>query len=158
MLQIKETEEYVLHVDCGHIWEYNQQLYRQITNYPSEMIPILDVVANQVYREQILQGQRGIGGASSMQVEAGESGEDDELQIIQIRPFNLRSTHNIREFGPTNIDKLVQLKGIVIRCSDVIPEMKSAYFRCDKCNKFVELLIDRARITEPDVCSNCQGK
>jgi DNA replication licensing factor MCM4 len=36
----------------------------------------------------------------------------------------------MRSLNPSDINKLVKLKGIVIRCSDIIPDMKTAYFRC----------------------------
>lgn len=47
----------------------------------------------------------------------------------------MREVYRIREIGPDAIDKLVALKGIVIRCSDVIPEMKEAAFLCFKCGR-----------------------
>ena len=39
----------------------------------------------------------------------------------------MKSFH-VRELDPAHIDKLIQLRGIVIRTSDVKPEMKEAYF------------------------------
>ena len=48
--------------------------------------------------------------------------------IIQVRPHNLRKVYRIRELSPDHIDKLVTLRGIVIRCNDIIPEMKEAHF------------------------------
>ena len=58
---------------------------------------------------------------------------DQNEQIIQVRPFNLRKIYQIRELDPSHIDKLITLKGIVIRTSDTTPEMKEATFRCTKC-------------------------
>ena len=62
-----------------------------------------------------------------------EFGQND--QIIQVRPHNLRKVYRVRELGPNNIDKLVSLRGIVIRNSDVVPEMKEAVFMCVKCQR-----------------------
>ena len=42
---IMETEQYILDVDCNHIYQYDQLLYRQIENYPSDVIPLFDLVA-----------------------------------------------------------------------------------------------------------------
>ena len=53
--------------------------------------------------------------------------------VIQVRPFNLRKVYQVRDLDPTHIDKLITIKGIVIRNSDVIPEMKSASFKCYRC-------------------------
>lgn len=54
--QIKETETYMLDVDCDHIYQYDQQLYRQIENYPSDIIPIFDLVATHCFKELFLYG------------------------------------------------------------------------------------------------------
>jgi hypothetical protein len=43
--QIAETEEYTLDVDCCHILEFNKSLYRQLEDYPTDVIPIFDLVA-----------------------------------------------------------------------------------------------------------------
>lgn len=36
-------------------------------------------------------------------------------------------------FPNTDIDKLVSVKGMVIRCSSIIPEIKGAFFKCLVC-------------------------
>lgn len=43
--QIAETEDYTLDVDCSHIKEFCPQLYRQLEDYPTDVIPIFDLVA-----------------------------------------------------------------------------------------------------------------
>ena len=61
-------------------------------------------------------------------------GDDGQADIvIQVRPFNLRKIYRLREMDPNYIEKLVTLRGIVIRCSDIVPEMKTAAFICTKC-------------------------
>lgn len=76
--------------------------------------------------------------------------------IIQVRPFNLRTQHRIRDLDPSHIDKLVSIKGIVIRNSDIIPEMKEAAFKCVNCGLTKNEYIQRGRILEPDYCENCK--
>ena len=78
--------------------------------------------------------------------------------FITVRPYNIRSRKQIRDLDPTHIEKLISIKGIVIRNSDVIPEMKEAAFKCFKCQFMKNVYIERGRITEPDSCDNCQGK
>lgn len=51
---IKDTEEYFLEVDCSHLAEFNVKIYRQLENYPTDVIPIFDLVAMQVYKEIVL--------------------------------------------------------------------------------------------------------
>jgi DNA replicative helicase MCM subunit Mcm2 (Cdc46/Mcm family) len=43
--EIAETEEYTLDVDCSHILEFNKSLYKQLEDYPTDVIPIFDLVA-----------------------------------------------------------------------------------------------------------------
>lgn len=78
--------------------------------------------------------------------------------IIQVRPFNMRVHHRIRDLDPSHIDKLVSIKGIVIRNSDIIPEMKEAHFKCFKCGTTKQEFIARGRIFEPDTCENCRQR
>ena len=70
----------------------------------------------------------------------------------------MREVYRIREIGPDAIDKLVALKGIVIRCSDVIPEMKEAAFLCFKCGREETKYIERGRIQEPVFCETCRNR
>lgn len=85
-------------------------------------------------------------------------GGQDQSPLIQVKPFNLRTHHRIRDLDPNHIDKLVSIKGIVIRNSDIIPEMKEASFKCQKCGLQKNELIQRGRILDPDYCENCKGK
>ena len=66
--------------------------------------------------------------------------------IIQVRPHNLRKVYRIRELSPDHIDKLVTLRGIVIRNSDIVPEMKEAHFVCVKCAREEDRSIQNGRI------------
>ena len=49
-------------------------------------------------------------------------------------------------------DKLVCIKGLVIRATPVIPDMKVAFFRCSTCQHTVQVEIDRGKIDEPSRC------
>lgn len=84
--------------------------------------------------------------------------QDQNDQIIQVRPYNLQHSYQIRELDPQHIDKLISLKGIVIRTSNAIPEMKEACFRCSKCFKEEYKYVERGKITEPEYCDQCRGR
>lgn len=49
--QISETQEFFLEVDCMHLHDFNIKVYRQLIDYPTDVIPIFDLVALQVYKE-----------------------------------------------------------------------------------------------------------
>jgi len=75
-----------------------------------------------------------------------------------VRPFNLRTHQRMRDLDPSHIDKLISVKGIVIRNSDIIPEMKEASFKCYKCHLDHNEYIQRGKIFEPDTCNNCKSR
>ena len=104
------------------------------------MIPIMDSVTNTVYNEMI------------------EKNEDKGKGVIQVRFTNLKAKSRIRDLGPENIDKLISITGIVIRTSEIIPEMREAYFKCSICGAVVKSQLERSMIVEPTECSVCKVK
>jgi len=52
----------------------------------------------------------------------------------------------------------VSVKGIVIRTSDIYPEMKLAHFDCVNCRNVRTAALERGRVEEPTVCDRCRGK
>lgn len=83
--------------------------------------------------------------------------EEDGINdvMIQVRPFNLKKVYRIREMDPSHIEMLVSLKGIIIRCSDIIPEMKEAAFTCEVCHREERRFIEKGKIIEPTNCEGC---
>ena len=49
--EIRELDQTVLEIDCDHIFQFDQGLYRQIVDYPTDIIPIFDLVVTQIYKE-----------------------------------------------------------------------------------------------------------
>ncbi|KAG9233792.1 MCM2/3/5 family-domain-containing protein [Amylocarpus encephaloides] len=88
---------------------------------------------------------------------ADDSNEIDWCQEVQkrqyrVRIFGLDSTVNMRDLNPSDVDKIVAIKGLVIRTTPILPDMKDAFFKCQVCNHTVKVDIDRGRIAEPTVC------
>jgi DNA replication licensing factor MCM4 len=54
--------------------------------------------------------------------------EVDQL-TYNVRPFGLDKTINLRELNPGDMDKLVSVKGLVIRTTPIIPDMKDGRSR-----------------------------
>ena len=91
-----------------------------------------------------------------------------DQKTYNVRPFGLDKTINLRELNPGDMDKLVSVKGLVIRTTPIIPDMKDgkcvhlqgsyllltrlAFFRCSVCQHSVRVDIDRGKITEPTKC------
>ena len=74
--------------------------------------------------------------------------------------INLVKSVRVRELNPKDINHLVQVKGIIIRCSELYPEMKSALFKCSNmnCQHTSTVALERGRIEEPVVCEKCRAK
>ncbi|CAG8960593.1 hypothetical protein HYFRA_00013417 [Hymenoscyphus fraxineus] len=86
-----------------------------------------------------------------------ESTEIDWTQEVQsrnyrVRLFGLDETVNMRDLNPSDVDKIVAIKGLVIRTTPILPDMKDAFFKCQVCNHTVKVDIDRGRIAEPTQC------
>ncbi|KAF2650960.1 MCM-domain-containing protein [Lophiostoma macrostomum CBS 122681] len=75
-----------------------------------------------------------------------------DQKTYRVRPFGLDKTINLRELNPGDMDKLVSVKGLVIRTTPIIPDMKDAFFKCSVCWHCVKVDIDRGKITEPTRC------
>ncbi|KAI4539816.1 hypothetical protein MG293_010211 [Ovis ammon polii] len=133
--EINVTGEPFLNVNCEHIKSFDTNLYRQLICYPQEVIPTFDMAVNEIffdrYPDSILEHQ------------------------IQVRPFNALKTKNMRNLNPEDIDQLIAISGMVIRTSQLIPEMQEAFFQCQVCAHTARVEIDRGRIAEPCVCERC---
>ena len=75
-----------------------------------------------------------------------------EQRPYKVRPFGLDTVINLRDLNPNDMDKLVSLKGLVIRTTPIIPDMKDAFFRCSVCHHTLKVQLDRGKIAEPTRC------
>ncbi|XP_036054077.1 DNA replication licensing factor MCM4 isoform X2 [Onychomys torridus] len=133
--EINITGEPFLNVNCEHIKSFGKNLYRQLISYPQEVIPTFDMAVNEIfferYPDSILEHQ------------------------IQVRPFNALKTKSMRNLNPEDIDQLITISGMVIRTSQLIPEMQEAFFQCQVCAHTTRVEMDRGRIAEPCTCAHC---
>ncbi|KAF0683439.1 Aste57867_24564 [Aphanomyces stellatus] len=134
--QIHLTQEGVFNLDCQHLLHFGGEttkLYTQLLHFPQVLIRILDMVVQDAYKMLFP--------------------DDADATRIQVRPFNLKEIQAMRNLNPADIDQLVSLRGMITRCSAVIPDLKMAFFRCTMCHASVEVELDRGRIDEPSVRS-----
>ena len=125
-----------LEVNMAHLLQFDEELYRQLVCYPQEVIPVLDMAVNELFN-------------------ASYPDCEGLPHQIQVRPYNAEKTSNMRELNPQDIDQLITITGMVIRSSNLIPEMAEAFFQCSSCKNTAEVEIERGRIAEPTLCSNC---
>jgi DNA replication licensing factor MCM4 len=89
----------------------------------------------------------------------GNTASGATLPRIQPRPFGLHEVRSMRRLGPEDVEKLVAVRGMVVRASGVIPNMRAAHFRCAVCEHCEEVEVDiRDRIAEPGSCASCRSK
>ncbi|KAJ9537928.1 hypothetical protein OSB04_030661 [Centaurea solstitialis] len=134
-----EIEGESLEVDANDVFDYDNDLYTKMVRYPLEVLAIFDIVLmDLVSRINPLFEKH-----------------------IQARIFNLKASTSMRNLNPCDIEKMVSLKGMVIRCSSIIPEIREAVFRCLVCGHFSDpIVVDRGRINEPTMCmkEECKTK
>ena len=135
---MNQNQIYSMNLDCQKLkdYEHSTKLYHQLVKYPQEVIPLMDHVLTEIFVERFQE-------TTLM-----------EDQMIKVRPYNLPRTVNLRELDPEDVDQLVTVKGLLIRTSTVMPDMKKAFFRCSICEHCTEVDNDRGRIAEPTTCDN----
>lgn len=129
--QVLELEGESLDVDAHDVFDHDTDLYTKMVRYPLEVLAIFDIVLmDMVSRINPLFEKH-----------------------IQARIFNLKSSTSMRNLNPADIEKMISLKGMIIRSSSIIPEIREAVFRCLVCGYYSDpIVVDRGRIGEPTIC------
>ena len=162
-----------------------QQFYHQIVQHPMELIPLMDLLLQQEYERlftHMVRCRRTDDIDPDNENDENDENEDtvrlasedaaaaeqygyarltidmDQIMIprIQVRPYNLKVVSNLRSLDPISMDTLICCKGMIVRCSSIIPDLKVAHFSCTICGNAVTVTIDRGRIAEPNRCTTCQ--
>ncbi|KAL1983000.1 hypothetical protein VTN96DRAFT_615 [Rasamsonia emersonii] len=170
-----------LNLDAKNLKAYPStlKLWHQLHNYPQEIIPLMDQSVKDVMvdlatremeslRSQALRNQPQTRDSSSAPPAPSSDAMSDavrapppeipdlvaevESKTYKVLPFGLDKTVNMRDLDPADMDKLISIKGLVIRTTPIIPDMKEAFFSCQVCNHSVRVDIDRGKIQEPTVC------
>jgi len=138
--QVRKQQGIKFAVNGVHIHEFNSKLYEHLVTFPTEVIPIFDFELWEMSLKEL-------------------QAEPEELAACQVKIFGLREKDSkvMRNMNPADIEKLVALQGIVIRCSDLVPDMNRGTFRCttDGCNNEVKVKLNNWKIEEPTKCDHC---
>ena len=134
--QMKETGIiYNMQMNCEHLHQYDKGLYNKLIKFPTEVLPIFDLVV----QEKIL-----------------ENGSEEELEKkVTVFPYGLKDTAPMRNLGPSDLDHLVSIKGMIIRSSNIVPELKEAFFECTNCYQNERVALRNGLIKEPSKCKVC---
>ncbi|KAK4659269.1 MCM DNA helicase complex subunit [Podospora pseudocomata] len=166
------------------------KLWHQAQAYPTEIVPVMDQCVHDFMidlarAEMASQRQASLAGgnmpnpsqSSDLNFPSSDRGEEpstprptqgqqmtleDQVsaETYVVRPFGIEKNTNLRDLNPSDMDKLVCIKGLVIRTTPVIPDMKDAFFKCSVCGHSVTVELDRGKIREPTECprNRCKSK
>lgn len=126
-------EEPFFNFDCIHLKHFNSELYKQLICYPIEVMEAFDTGVKEFYFTKF---------------------PDDDMNI-RVRPYNCDKVTSMRCLNPTDIDQLITMTGMIIRLSNIIPEMAEAFFKCSVCQATCTVKLERGRILEPTICQTC---
>ncbi|CAG7850423.1 DNA replication licensing factor MCM4; AltName: Full=Cell division control protein 54 [Serendipita indica DSM 11827] len=157
--KMRVTGQTNLNLDVVNLQAFppSRKLYSQLLKYPQEIIPVMDQVL-----KDLMVAIAEEDAANDMEGMRGDEAEEEINEIIsrvyKVRPWGSEPC-NMRDLNPSDTDKLITIKGLVIRATPVIPDMKTAFFRCLNCSHTVQVEIDRGRIEEPGRCPRdvCNG-
>ena len=111
-----------------------QRLYHQLISYPAEVVPLMDLIVEREMESMRVQLYE------EMEERAEEEGGETEIPLeyatlldrnaplpkVQVRPYNLKALSHMRSLDPNSIDNLLSIRGMVVRTSPVIPDLKVA--------------------------------
>jgi DNA replication licensing factor MCM4 len=136
----------IVNLDCVNLLAYpsSVELYDQFLKYPQEIaLDVMDFVITNCFRE----------------LYRDDPDITDDNSVFKVRPYNVNQVKNMRELDPRDIDKLISIRGFVIRVGNPIPELKVGFFKCNLCQYSLEVSVDDGKIKEPEKCANqnCNG-
>ncbi|KAL4402496.1 MCM DNA helicase complex subunit [Malassezia pachydermatis] len=152
MRQMRMTHQTNLNVRISDLAAFppSKKLVMHLIRYPQEVVPLMDTTLQE---QMIIMAEEDM--ASSLSDEERSLIREQikmiEGTIYKVRPYGA-TARNMRDLNPSDIDKLTTIRGLVIRVTPIIPDMKLAFFRCLVCNHTVTVEILRGRITEPQRC------
>ncbi|EFC47976.1 predicted protein, partial [Naegleria gruberi] len=122
-------------LDAALLKQHDVKLYNILVQFPETVISIFDVVMAEEWHK--LKG--------------------DEAQISIT--VNLDTLKPMRALNPCDIDRLVGIQGMVTRLSEIIPDMRGAYFKCSGCSASKYVPLQQGRVKEPPKCTSdtCSG-
>lgn len=140
--EMRELGTTNLNLDTRNLLAFKQteELFHQLLNYPQEVISIMDQTIKDCMVSLVVDNNL-------------EYNLDDiETKFYKVRPYNVNRTKGMRELNPNDIDKLIGVRGLVLRSTPIIPDMKVAFFKCNVCDHAMAVEIDRGVIQEPARC------
>ncbi len=140
-------------INVKHLRAFKQEaqgrkLEKELIRFPAQIIPLFDIALNEAAAQVVAELAGGAGSDSQ--------GLPTVVPVVRSRVYNLGHVAQMRQLDPSHIDTLVALRGMVVRTSTIIPEMRRAFYRCAACPATVEVEVDRGRVEDPAACAACR--
>ena len=130
-----------LTIDCQDLYLFNRQLYRNLIYWPSEIIVLFDKVASELFAELVPD-------YSNMAWKV----------LVGFQQLNFEHQKLMKQISHKDLNHMISVQGIVIRSSNIYPEMKQACFRCQRCRFQVFVNVELGNVEEPRDCQKCKSK
>lgn len=156
LLQMYVEGRTVLELDMTWVHAAAPDMFFNIVNQPTECGQMMNAVVGEVFHELIASRYGGRLPGGMRDASLGAEGEEDEAVLITVAPKHMPQIIPLKALSPVHIETLISLKGMIIRVSKVIPEVRVACFECWNC-LYTERSAcgDRGRIFEPTRCPQC---
>ena len=138
-----------MNIEGSHLKQFDIEMYYQFIYFPAEMISCFDLTLKEMFSKIYGDLEQ-----DPVKIERFEDRRDQLMVGIQ----SLDEVSIMRNLSHQEINRLVSFKGIVIRCSDLQPEMKTAYFKCQGCRYEMQVVLENAKVQEPKECAKCRAK
>ncbi len=89
-----------------------------------------------------------------IRIDAGGLFNPNEEYWVRISTTNNSNDVHLRGIRSVHIDKLIYVKGIIIRASDVRPQITQAVFECPLCGNIMQEEQATKKLNPPNLCSN----
>nr|XP_011460545.1 PREDICTED: DNA replication licensing factor MCM6 [Fragaria vesca subsp. vesca] len=131
------NESTTMFIDFSHVMTFNNLLQKAISDEFLRFEPYLRNACKRFVMERR---------SNAMQ--------DDVNKDINVAFFNLPASKRLRELTTAEIGKLVSVKGVVTRTSEVRPELLQGTFKCLECGGVIKNVEQQYKYTEPTICVN----
>lgn len=139
---LNRTGNNVLNINCRDLMTSARPFLKQLKEYPEEIIQLMDNIVNELYDQIYIQDDPNM----------------TNRRKLQVRVYGVDVIQRMRDLDPKNLDQLLCIKGMVVRVTPIVPDLKQAFFRCFICNATTDVIIDNGRIDEPNHCNTCKTK
>lgn len=140
-----------LNVSAVHIKEFDRQMYFQFIYFPAEMISHFDQTIQNMYQRMFI--DPAVGASAEEMIK-----RRTQKEKLMVAITDLDEEVILRNLEPKQVNRLISVRGIVIRVSDIHPEMKQAVFRCTNCQNEMTVALENAKVEEPKDCGKCRAK